>query len=150
MQPLIETVAALGLDGRVHLIGWIDPHDVVSYMAAGDVVVGPSKPGADGTVEAFGLTMVEAMASGTPVVATRVGGIPEVVIEGQTGALVEPGSPRCIAEAVMSITMDDVESAKIMALAGQRRVRALFSREVAAKSFSSLYTSVIASSNGGN
>ena len=53
--------------------------------------------------EPFGTVLAEAMAVGTPVVATRVGGLPEVVDDGVTGRLVEPGAPDRLAEAVLDV-----------------------------------------------
>jgi starch synthase len=62
-----------------------------------DVLVLPSRQ------EPFGTVLAEAMAVGTPVVATRVGGLPEVVDNGVTGALVEPGDPAALAAAVLAV-----------------------------------------------
>ena len=62
-----------------------------------DVLVAPSVREPAGTV------LLEAMAAGTPVVATRVGGLPEVVLDGETGLLVEPGSPEALAHAVLRV-----------------------------------------------
>ena len=70
------------------------------YRSA-DVVVVPSVYG-----ESFGIVALEAMASGRPVVASRVGGLSEVVVDGETGILVQPGSPRSIAEALLALHQD--------------------------------------------
>jgi glycosyltransferase involved in cell wall biosynthesis len=56
--------------------------------------------------EAFGLVLVEAMLAGLPVIATRVGGIPDVVLEQVTGVLVEPGRPQAIADAIITLRRD--------------------------------------------
>jgi glycosyltransferase involved in cell wall biosynthesis len=141
-QALEEYAVTIGISDRVHFAGWISPDHVVAYMAAGDIVVGPSKMGEDGSVEAFGLTMVEAMASGTPLVASRTGGIPDVVIDGETGILVEPGSPQSIATAVRWLTNHPADAKRIGA-AGKRRARDLFSREASAQAFSDLFVRVL-------
>ena len=62
-----------------------------------DVLVAPS------LAEPFGTVLAEAMAAGTPVVATRVGGVPEVVPDGRAGVLVDPGAPAQVADAVLRV-----------------------------------------------
>jgi starch synthase len=76
--------------------------------------------------EPFGLINLEAMACGTPVVASRVGGIPEVVVDGETGWLVEPGDPAALARALRN-ALADPDRARRMGEAGRRRVEAQFS-----------------------
>ena len=67
--------AEMGVSERVHFPGWIDSADVPSWFAAADVVLAPSRIGTDGWTEAQGLSIIEAMAVGRPVVATDTGGI---------------------------------------------------------------------------
>lgn len=76
--------------------------------------------------EPFGLINLEAMACETPVVATRVGGIPEVVVHDETGWLVPPRQPRALAEALRRL-LEEPERARAFGLAGRRRVEARFS-----------------------
>jgi starch synthase len=76
--------------------------------------------------EPFGLINLEAMACGTPVVASRVGGIPEVVVDGETGWLVEPGDATALGQALRE-ALADPERARRMGEAGRRRVEAHFS-----------------------
>jgi glycosyltransferase involved in cell wall biosynthesis len=76
-------------------LGWRD--DAPSLMRHLDVLVLPSRQ------EPFGTVLVEAMAVGTPVVASRVGGLAEVVEDGVTGHLVEPGDPEALARAVVDV-----------------------------------------------
>jgi len=78
-------VKRLGLDGRVEFLGEVSQKELASYMAQSRVFVLPSLS------EGLGRVVFEAMAVGTPVVASRVGGIPEVVEEGVTGFLIPPG-----------------------------------------------------------
>jgi glycosyltransferase involved in cell wall biosynthesis len=103
--------------GRLHWAGITD--DVRPFLAAADVYVQPSRR------EAFGLAIVEAMRQSLPVVATRVGGIPEVVDDEVSGILVEPDSPDELATAVGRI-LDDGELSRRFAEAGLARWRALF------------------------
>jgi len=143
-SALQELADSAGLAGSVDFAGWVNPDEVVSHMAAGDVVVGPSKPSPDGWVEAFGLTMVEAMASGTPLVATRSGGIPDVVLDGETGFLVEPGRVDAIALAINRLVEDSALTSRITT-AARARARSHFSREASAAAFSDLFETVIES-----
>jgi glycosyltransferase involved in cell wall biosynthesis len=91
-EPLMRRAAD---NDRVHFVGYVREPLLQQFYRRADIQVVPSV--AD---EAFGLVCVEAMASGTPVVATAVGGIPEVVVDGDCGLLVEPGSAPAIAGAV--------------------------------------------------
>jgi glycosyltransferase involved in cell wall biosynthesis len=76
-------------------VPWQD--NAAGLMRHFDVLVAPSHQ------EPFGTVLSEAMAVGTPVVATRVGGLAEVVADGVTGALVEPGQPEALAKAVLDV-----------------------------------------------
>ena len=127
----------LGLDGAVEQPGWAEPADVVNWFAAADVVVAPS------WFEAQGLSVMEAQAVGAAVVATNVGGIPDVIEDGRTGTLVEPRDPDALAAAVLSL-LDDPGAATAM---GQRAAEAAthrLTREASARAFESLYNRVLA------
>jgi len=84
----------------IHFVGTIPHDDLVSRYGDADVFVNPSLS------DAFPLTVAEAMASGVPVVATRVGGVPEAVVENETGVLVEPGDPAAMAREVCRLLGD--------------------------------------------
>jgi starch synthase len=94
--------------------------EVVQLYSHAAVFVCPS------IYEPFGLINLEAMACGTPVVASRVGGIPEVVVDGETGRLVEPGDVAALGQALRE-ALADPELARRMGEAGRRRVEAQFS-----------------------
>jgi glycosyltransferase involved in cell wall biosynthesis len=111
----------LGIFSKVRFTGLRS--DVHRLMPAADVIVVPSV-----WQEPAGLVVLEAMASARPVVATRVGGIPEYLEEGQTGVLVDPGMPQQIAEAVRHL-LDSPETAATMGAAGRRRIQRLFTME---------------------
>ncbi|HJZ62061.1 MAG TPA: glycosyltransferase [Miltoncostaeaceae bacterium] len=91
-------VARLGLDGAVHRTGPLPHADVAEWMAACDALALPSH------VEPLGIVALEALASGRPVVATRVGGAAEVV--GNAGVTVDPMSPRSIADGLLRVLGD--------------------------------------------
>ena len=95
---LEEQIEGLNLSGSVTLLGF--RADATSLMAAADIFVLPS------LAEPFGLVLLEAMALGRPVVATRAGGPLEIVVDGETGFLVPPSSPDALAEAVKRLIAD--------------------------------------------
>jgi glycosyltransferase involved in cell wall biosynthesis len=97
--------------------GFRDPAPVV---AAADVVLVPSR------VESFGLVAVEALLLGRPVVATRIGGLPEVLRDGETGLLVPADDPRALADAVLRL-LGDPRLAAALGTAGRADARARFS-----------------------
>ena len=109
---LRRLAAELGLCERVHLLGLRD--DVETVLAAADLFVQPSRS------EGLPLAVLEAMASGLPVVATRVGGIPEAVADGETGLLVPPGDPAALATALARV-LDAEDRGAAMGRAGRER-----------------------------
>lgn len=106
------------LNGRVKMLGFV-PDDVLpSLYGLADAVVAPSLFG-----EAFGIPLIEAMASGKPVVATKVGGIPEVVRNGVTGLLVREGSSAEMTEALRFILSNTEEYIKMSRAARELAVK---------------------------
>lgn len=95
---LRAAIARLGLDARVHLLG--RRSDVADILAAADVAVLSSD------FEGSPLVVMEYMAAGKPVVATRVGGVPDLIEDGREGVLVERRDPRALAEALRSLLVD--------------------------------------------
>jgi glycosyltransferase involved in cell wall biosynthesis len=120
-QRAIERlVGELRLKGRVHFTGWLD--QVAPLMAALDVYVSASR------TESFGLAIVEAMASGLPVVATATEGAQEIISPGETGLLVAVGDDKALAASVLSLLNDEHERARLGALA-RAKARESFSLE---------------------
>ncbi len=115
------------LRDRVRFLGWVpDPENLLS---ASDVVVCASR------FESFGMVLVEAMASGVPVVSTRVGGPAETIVDGETGYLLPPGRPDLIAARVLDL-LADADLRRRMGTAGRERVRAHFELRGYAEAFS--------------
>lgn len=123
--PLAETLKALaaelGIADRVRFTGLRS--DVQNLMGMADVVVVPSV-----WQEPAGLVAVEAMATERPVVACRVGGLPELVADGETGRVVAPHSPEQLADALNALLGDPAERARL-GRAGRARVERLFSMQ---------------------
>ncbi|MBF0354131.1 MAG: glycosyltransferase family 4 protein [Alphaproteobacteria bacterium] len=100
--------ARLGLAGRVVFPGYCT--DVAAILAAADAVAVPSIAN-----EAQGRITAQALAAGKPVVASRVGGLPELVKDGKTGLLVEPGNAEALAQALRRLIEEDDLAGKVVA-----------------------------------
>jgi len=111
-SAVLNDGAALKLPDNVRTTGWLSAADLTAYYETADVLVAPSR------WEGFGLTAVEAMRAGLPVIASRVGGLAEVVEHDVTGLLVEPNSSAALVSAIRSI---GTESLKSMGEAGRHR-----------------------------
>jgi glycosyltransferase involved in cell wall biosynthesis len=125
-SSLEARVAELGLTGRVILPGFRS--DLDSLIGAADVVVLPS------FTEGLPNVALEASAAGVPVVATAVGGIPEVVSDGETGTLVAAGQPAALAAAVIDLLCDPALRSSF-GNAARQRMRDLFSFEAQAQHY---------------
>lgn len=100
-QSLEELVKESNLGDCVTFVGQVPNEEVLEYMAASDVFALPSLS------EGFPIVSLEAMASGLPIVATKVGGLPEIIKDGENGFLVEPRNPGQIAERALLLLNND-------------------------------------------
>ena len=130
LGTLQELVQSEQLDRHVWLAG--ERADVSSMTRGLNVFVLPS------LAEGISNTLLEAMASGLPVVATNVGGNVELVVDGETGLLVPPASPGPLAEAMADL-LEHPDRALAFGVAGCERVRAQFSLEAMVGSYLALY-----------
>jgi colanic acid/amylovoran biosynthesis glycosyltransferase len=130
-------IAELGLQELVQLPGPKPQHEVREHLASADVFVLPSVPGADGGMDNLPTVIMEAMATGLPVVSTRIGGIPEMVVENETGFLVSPGDVVVLADAIEKVTNDQSLGQKF-GQAGYERAQTLFSIEKNARALCAL------------
>jgi glycosyltransferase involved in cell wall biosynthesis len=128
-------IEARELGSRVRLLGRVAPAGPVMERAA--VVVIPSLG------EGFGMVALEAMERGRAVIASSVGGLPEIVVEGETGLLVPPGDPAALAGAIRAL-LADPERIVAMGKAGRRRALDAFSQDRCTRRTSELYDSVLA------
>lgn len=110
------------LAGRVAMAGALDPATVARRLTGADLFVWPA------VNEAFGMALLEAQASGVPVVAGAGGGVGEIVVSGQTGLLVAPGDPAAFASAVRALLVDPRRRA---AFAAAARARVLAEHDLA-------------------
>src|SRR5262249_62370630 len=109
-SALCRRVRTLGLEEVIQLPGPVE--NVIQLLAAADLMVHPS------IEEGFGLAILEGMSQECAVVATNVGGIPEVMEDGVTGILVPPGSPQRMAAAITEL-LTDADRRQRMGVAGR-------------------------------
>lgn len=124
-QRVVEHVRFLGMR-----------HDVPRLLSAMDAFVLPSLS------EGLSMALLEAMEAGKPVVATRVGGNPELTVHGRTGFLVEPRDVKGLADGILRMVNDPV-AMKAFGREGAERVRMLFSRELMANLYGGLYEQLL-------
>ena len=127
-------VKQLGLREQVIFTGYRE--DIVDVLHSLDILVISSLS------EGFGLTAIEAMAMKVPVVATRVGGLPEIIKHGSNGILVPPAEGQAIAQAVLDL-LANPEDSRAMAARAFEHVRENFSVEIMAKNTEQLYCSLM-------
>jgi glycosyltransferase involved in cell wall biosynthesis len=120
-EDVKRRVREMGLEQAVIMTGFRT--DVPEVMAALDVLVLPSTKS-----EGFPQAVAQALAVGTPVVATATGGIPELIRDGKTGRLVPPADPHALAEAILSM-LRDPDGARRLGRAGQALVRERYTIE---------------------
>jgi glycosyltransferase involved in cell wall biosynthesis len=118
-QSLEARVGELGLVHRVHFLGRRPHSEIPDLLRGFDILAMPSRE------EGWGVAAAEASATAIPVVATRVGGIPEIVVDGETGLLVPPKDPAALAAAIRRLA-GDRELRHRMGRAGRERVESLF------------------------
>ena len=121
-EDLQSLAIALGVGERVHFLGW--RRDIPTILAGLDIVVLPTILDFEGTP----LAVIEALASAKPVVATCVGGVPEVVRDGETGLLVPPRDPEALAKAISRLLEDPIMGQQLGA-SGRSLVCKVYERE---------------------
>jgi len=129
-----------GVVDFVHFDGWVDPTQIPSYLHAADVFIGPS------WTEGMGLTFVEAMSAGTPVVATTVGGLADIIRDGETAVAVPTKNPAAIAAAVSRL-VSSPSDARQFALAAKDLVSRGYSRQSIASTFSKLFLDAVSATD---
>ena len=129
-------VQQLGLHGRVTFLEQLSTEELVREYNRAQLLVSPS------LYEGFGLPAAEALACGTPVIATSAGALPEIVEEGVSGVLVPPGQVAPLAKAIASL-LGEPERCAEMGESGARRIRERFSWRRTAEETLALYEEVL-------
>jgi len=128
----------LNIENKVRFLG--DRKDIPELLSATDIYVHPS------VVEGFGISIIEAMAAGLPVIATNVGGIPEIITNGENGILVPPENPQALAEAISDL-IEHPDKRKALAENGKQRVVTNFTDEIMVKKYMEVYRNIINQKN---
>jgi glycosyltransferase involved in cell wall biosynthesis len=135
-RPALEKQAReLGLDHQVRFLG--ERGDIADLLAACDVFILPSRS------EGLGVAALEAMAAGRAIVATRVGGLAEAVVDESTGLLVPPADPAALAGALARLLRDPALRARL-AEAGPARIDAGFRADDLVEAYEDLYFELLA------
>jgi glycosyltransferase involved in cell wall biosynthesis len=121
---LEKLAAELGIRDRLKILGVTE--GIAPYIAGADVLVAPSRN------EGMGRAIVEAMSLGLPVVAAKVGGIPDVVVDGQCGRLVSPDDSDALAATLLELLTEPTKRTKY-GLNGQERAERFSRRQMESK-----------------
>jgi colanic acid/amylovoran biosynthesis glycosyltransferase len=127
-NQLRAQIEELGLHELVELRGAKPQHELRARLAVSNVFVMPSVPEPEGGMDNLPTVIMEAMATGLPVVSTRIGGIPEMVVDSETGFLVQPEDAGALAGAIEKVTNDQSLGQKL-GRSGYERAQKLFSIE---------------------
>jgi glycosyltransferase involved in cell wall biosynthesis len=136
-EDLKRQAQRLGVGDRVRFAGWIDDATAGALYHYADAAVVPS------TYEPFGIVALEALAAGTPLVASDVGGLAEIVRHGQNGLKAAPGNPLALAEQIDRV-LTDRALARRMALEGRREVEECYTWASIAERTAAVYGDVLA------
>ena len=126
----------LAVRERVEFPGHVDPSDMPAFLNSIDIAVLPSRE------EGYGVSAIEAMSCGVPVIASRTGGLIEVLDEGRAGILVEPESPEALAEAIANLASDSGKRAQL-SMAGRNRATGSYDLTIATEKQLSVYRQVL-------
>jgi colanic acid/amylovoran biosynthesis glycosyltransferase len=139
-QELERLAERLGLAARIRFLGARTENEVIEHLDQADLFVLPSIVDSEGSMEGLPNVLIEALACGLPVVTTRLSGIPELVIDGVTGALAKPGDPDALAAALKRV-LDDPGAARQWAEAGRAKVEREFDIKDSSASLAALFMS---------
>lgn len=143
-EPVItEAVRASGVGEQVRFTGYVSGETLAELYRKTDLFVLPAVVDRKGDTEGLGVVLLEAMRQGRPVLASRVGGIPDIVVHDRSGWLVPPRDPAALAEAVEHIASDP-ERTRRVAREGRRRAEEDFSWERVLDGLEEAYAAALA------
>jgi colanic acid/amylovoran biosynthesis glycosyltransferase len=141
-RPLQALAASAGIRDRVEFLGPLRHADVLSWMRKAAMLVLPGIRTATGREEGLGMVLLEAAATGLPVIGSRVGGIPECILEGRTGFLVPERDDAALAER-MGELLEDTVKRRQMGTEGRALVERRFDIHRQTEALENLYDSLL-------
>ena len=141
-KELRMQIDQLNLQNCVQLLGAKPQHEIAEHLAAGTVFVLPSVIDPDGGMDNLPTVIMEAMAAGLPVISTAIGGIPEMVVQNETGILVPAGDAAALADAMEKVIVD-LSFARHLGENGYRRACELFAIDKNVQSLIGLFEEVV-------
>ena len=136
LKAASERIKQLGIERSVRLLGWVSGTALEEIYPQASLLALPSY------AEGVPMSVIEAMSHGVPVVCTPVGGVPDMIRDGENGLLVNPGDVRSLARQI-GLLLRDPEAAAKLGYAGQRTVRERCSLEITSKALNTLYAEVL-------
>ena len=140
-KSLADRVKELGLEDSVTFTGQVSGMELKDYYSRASVFVLPSIT-VNNQTEGLGVVLLEAMASGVPVIGSNTGGIPDIIEDGVNGLLVQPGDPKALADAIIRI-FEDRDLADRFREAGIKTVSERFSWDRIGDQFTMVYQEVL-------
>jgi len=137
-EKLENLSASLGLKDNVFFVGFIENSDLPKYYASSDIFVLPSIETKGGDTEGLGVVLLEAMACGTSVIGSDIGGIIDIIKNGETGFLTQPENPDDIAEKIIEL-LSNRKMGQMVSGTGLGTVQEKFSWDVVTKQFVKIY-----------
>lgn len=137
-----RTAALEGVADHVHFRGFVTAERLAEEYAEADIFVLPAVVDSRGDTEGLGVVLLEALAYERPVIASRAGGIPDIVIDGETGWLSDPGDSEVLARRILDVISDPNEARRVAAQ-GKRRAEARFSWERILEETGVVYASAV-------
>ncbi len=137
-QFLEDTIRRFNIHDSVELLGARNQQEVASFLKEAKVYVQPSVITPSGKMEGIPVSIMEAFAAGLPVIASKISGIPELVVEGETGYLVPPEDANKLAE-MLEYVYSDLEKANLLAQSGREKVLREFEIEASARDLARLF-----------
>lgn len=140
-QDIDRIIDEVGVRDHVTRIPWVDHKDLVRLLSTSDVFLYPSMPHR-GWAEQFGYAMAEASLMELPVIATRSGSIPDVVVDEKTGILIPPDNTQALADAMVRLGTDEALCARLGA-AGRAYIMERYTQSAVARAMDVFFTTLL-------